>query len=76
MIVPTNNDNLNRVQPLPTSQGATFDRQSFSDLSVTSTNRATALDVCYTVYGDSTPSTSSLDDLYEDNAGMPITVDL
>ena len=41
---------------------------SSPNLSVVTT-RATVLDVCYSVYGESTLSTDTLDSFYEANAG-------
>ncbi|KAG2013184.1 hypothetical protein CC2G_010119 [Coprinopsis cinerea AmutBmut pab1-1] len=43
-------------------------RQSESEFSLASTNRATALDVCYSVYGDATPADGFVDRFYDQNA--------
>ncbi|TFK25981.1 hypothetical protein FA15DRAFT_667978 [Coprinopsis marcescibilis] len=44
-------------------------RQSISELSLTSTTRATALDVCYSVYGDAPATTDFVDRFYDQHAG-------
>jgi len=44
-------------------------RRSHRSLSVSS-NKETALDVCYSVYGEATPAANDLDTLYEKNASM------
>ncbi|KAF6761972.1 hypothetical protein DFP72DRAFT_877626 [Ephemerocybe angulata] len=62
---PISEDGLKTV-----SASALYRRQSLSDLSVTSvSNRATALDVCYSVYGEATPSAGTTERFYENNAG-------
>ncbi|KAF5333587.1 hypothetical protein D9611_002747 [Ephemerocybe angulata] len=61
---PISEDGLKTV-----SASALYRRQSLSDLSVTSvSNRATALDVCYSVYGEATPSAGTTERFYENNA--------
>ncbi|KAH6914720.1 hypothetical protein BKA70DRAFT_1368607 [Coprinopsis sp. MPI-PUGE-AT-0042] len=53
--------------PLPVN--TRLSRYSGSDMSLASTMRATALDVCYSVYGEATATTDDVDQLYDQNAG-------